>query len=63
MFNKVTDYFKSSFAELSKVTWPNRQQIISLTIIVIVFSLVVSTFIGAVDWGFARVIQKVVFHG
>ena len=63
MFNKIADYFKDSFAELGKVTWPNRSQIISLTTIVIVFSLVVSSFIGAVDWGFSRVIERVITHG
>lgn len=63
MFNKVADYFKSSWAELIKVNWPNRNQIVSLTVIVIVFSLVVSSFVGAVDWGFARAIEKVIFNG
>ncbi len=63
MFNKIADYFKDSFAELAKVSWPNRSQIISLTTIVIVFSLVVSSFVGAVDWGFSRLIEKVITHG
>lgn len=63
MFNKVADYFKNSYAELTKVNWPTRSQIVNLTIIVIAFSLVLAGFIGAVDYGFSRVIQRVLFHG
>lgn len=39
--------------ELSKVTWPTKQELIGSTIVVIVLSLILSIFIGIVDYGLA----------
>jgi len=52
--NVVSDYIKSSFQELTKVTWPTKNQAVRLTIIVFVFCLVFSVALGAVDFGFSE---------
>ena len=50
--NPITAYLKSSFEELRKVTWPTKEQTVRLTIIVAVFSLIVSAIFGVLDYGF-----------
>ena len=57
--NVVTNYIKESFTELSKVTWPTRNQAVKLTIIVLVFCLVMAGVIGAVDLGFNKLYEMV----
>lgn len=46
-------YFSDSFSELRKVTWPTKEQLVELTIIVIIFSLVVALILGVLDYGFS----------
>lgn len=53
MFEKATRFLKEVRFELSKVTWPTKQELIGSTIVVIVLSLILSIFIGIVDYGLA----------
>jgi preprotein translocase subunit SecE len=54
------DYLSASRAELAKVSWPNRQQTIRLTILVIAFSLVMAAVLGSLDAIFQGLVQKVI---
>jgi len=49
--NAVKKYLRSSFEELSKVTWPTKNQAVRLTMIVLGFCLVIAIVLGAVDFG------------
>jgi preprotein translocase subunit SecE len=40
--------------ELKKVTWPTRQQTIEKTILVIIVSVIVGIYIGALDYLFTQ---------
>ena len=51
MFNLIK-YFKEVREELTKVSWPTRQQTIQKTILVITVSVVVGIYIGALDFLF-----------
>ena len=55
----VPRYFRDSFSELAKVTWPNRKQSRQLTFAVIVFACIFAALVSAVDSGFDRVFKKV----
>ena len=44
--SKLGEYLKETKAELKHVSWPTRNQAILFTVIVVVFSLVVSLFLG-----------------
>lgn len=46
----IKQYIKSSFQELSKVTWLTKNQAVKLTIIVLVFCLVSAFVLGFVDY-------------
>lgn len=49
MFEKVTRFLKEVRAELGKVTWPTKHELVGSTIVVIVVCTIVSIFIGIVD--------------
>jgi preprotein translocase subunit SecE len=59
----LVEYFAASRAELAKVTWPNRRQAARLTMLVIVFSLVMAAILGALDWAFLNLVQKIIVKG
>jgi len=48
--NPIVNYFKESREELAKVTWPSRRDTINHTILVVVISLAMAAFFGALDY-------------
>ena len=48
--NKVVLFFKDSYAELKKVVWPSRQEVVSSTWIVIISTLIFAGVLGLVDF-------------
>jgi preprotein translocase subunit SecE len=55
----VWTFLKQVVAELRKVIWPNRKQMISYTTVVLVFLVFMVALIGGVDLGFARLVSWV----
>jgi preprotein translocase subunit SecE len=49
--------------ELKKVTWPTRQELIRLSIIVLIVCLIVGLILGGVDYGFTQLVTKVFLGG
>ena len=45
-------FYRQVVAELRKVVWPTRQQLITYFIVVMVFVIVVMTFVSLLDLGF-----------
>jgi len=45
----VTEYVKDVRVEMSKVTWPSRNELRDSTLVVIVMVFLVAVFIGIVD--------------
>jgi len=54
MFNKTIQFLKEIRVELGKVTWPNKNELIGSTIVVVVVSLLLSAFTGVVDFILSR---------
>lgn len=52
--NFIGRYFRESAAELRKVSWPTRKEATRLTMIVLVVVAVMSSFLAALDFVFAR---------
>ena len=46
---KIKKFLKEVVAELRKVTWPSKDELIGSTIVTIVVSTIVAIFIGIVD--------------
>ena len=53
-------FVKQSYDELKKVTWPTSDEVIRLTVAVIIISLAVAFFLGALDALFAKIVQVIV---
>ncbi len=43
--------------ELKKVTWPSRKEVIRLTLVVIIISLIIGMYVGALDIAFAKFLE------
>lgn len=55
--NKIFQYLREVKNEMRKVVWPSRKETVKMTLIVILFSLLVSFFLGAVDLGLIKLIE------
>ncbi len=60
MANKVTRFFSEVKAEMKKVSWSTRKELISSTWIVIISVFLLALFIGIVDFIISRAINLVV---
>ena len=58
--NIVTRYVKSSFEELTKVTWPTKNQAVRLTVIVLAFCIFFGTFLTLADLGLTELYKLVI---
>ena len=58
-FAFVWNYLKQVVAELRKVIWPNRKQMVSYTTVVLVFLAFMVALIGLVDLGLAKLVMLV----
>ena len=55
-FTFVVNYIRQVIAELRKVIWPNRKQMVNYTIVVLLFLAFMTTLIGLVDLGLAKLV-------
>ena len=60
MFGKVKLFIGELRQEFKRINWPSRQETIKMSTIVIVISLVVAAFLGALDFLFLTVIERLV---
>jgi preprotein translocase subunit SecE len=54
MKTAVQTYWRETVAELEKVTWPSKDELVGSTIVVMVVSLILGFFIFGVDLVLAR---------
>lgn len=55
----VWNYLKQVVAELRKVIWPNRKQMVGYTTVVLAFLVFMVALIGGVDFGLAKLVMWV----
>ena len=55
--HKATNYFTEVRSELKKVEWPKREDAVKLTVTVVVMTIIVGLFVGALDFTFARLLE------
>jgi len=58
----IVRFAQESWSELRKVTWPTQEQVIRLTLLVVLISFVVSAYIFAFDNVFHLVVDKGVLN-
>lgn len=57
---QVLAYLSEVRLELSKVTWPKRNEVIKLTLIVFIISGIVGAYTGALDFVFTKLLEFLV---
>ncbi|HOT98820.1 MAG TPA: preprotein translocase subunit SecE [bacterium] len=57
MFQKIANFVRDVRAEMSKVSWPNRDQLKGQTLVVIFVSLFFAVFIFLIDHGLSTLIK------
>lgn len=59
LLHKSLQFLREVRIELKKVTWPSRKQTMGSTVVVIVLVMVISLFLGVVDFGLSSLIRAV----
>jgi preprotein translocase subunit SecE len=54
----IIKFFTEAKAELTKVSWPNRQELVRYTILVVIISLAVAIFLGVLDVAFSYLVEN-----
>lgn len=55
--NILVQYIQDAREELSKVSWPSRQQTTNSTVLVVAVSVAVAVFLGAADYGLNKLLE------
>ncbi|RJQ40189.1 MAG: preprotein translocase subunit SecE [Nitrospiraceae bacterium] len=58
MFNRIKEFFKEVKIEIKKVVYPNKDELIGSTWVVIIAVVVVSLFLGVVDLGLSKLVSR-----
>jgi len=56
MIEKIKQFFSDVKVETKKVVYPNREELIGSTWVVIITVVVISVFLGVVDLGLAKIV-------
>jgi len=56
MFDKVGKFFLEVKVELSKVSWPTRQELIASTWLIIIMTALLAAYIGLVDLALSKLL-------
>jgi len=60
LITKIRTYFSEMIAEMKKVTWTRRRELLASTGVVILLSLIVAVFIGLVDFIFFHLLKLII---
>ena len=58
MFEKIKSFLSETRAEMRKVTWPTRDELIESTKIVIIATFVITLFVGFIDQLLTMIIRR-----
>jgi preprotein translocase subunit SecE len=56
---RISLFYRQVIAELRKVIWPTRKELVTYTSVVIVFVVVVIAYVTVLDFGFSKAILAV----
>jgi len=58
MFNRIKEFLKEVNIEVRKVIYPSKDELKGSVLVVIVAVVMVSIFLGVVDLGLSKVVEK-----
>ena len=56
---RVSLFYRQVIAELRKVIWPTRKELVTYTSVVVVFVMIVIAYVTALDFGFSKAILAI----
>lgn len=56
-------FFREVYAELRRAVWPSREETVRLTALVIAIALAFAFFLGAVDYLFSLLVNRLLVGG
>lgn len=56
---RIREFTREALVEFRKVNWPNQPQLINSTAVVVAVTVAVAFFLGAVDIGLARIVERI----
>ena len=60
--HRTRSFFQEVKAETKKVTWPSRGELYGATAVVAAVTLILSVFLGSVDFGIGHIMQFLLFR-
>ena len=60
MFRGIRQYLTEAWSELKKVSWPTREQVRNLTVLVFVVSFAIGLYITVLDFAFSQLVGRLV---
>ncbi len=59
MIKKISEYIKGVRLEVKKVTWLSKQEMLGSTVVVGVFSILISIFLFVIDFGLSELVSRI----
>ncbi len=59
MIKKAVNYLRDVRTEMSKVSWPTREELTESTVIVIILSMVLAVFVFGIDQTLSNIIKVI----
>ena len=60
LYKRIKNYLADVWVVMKKVSWVQRKELFTTTLVVIVFSTILAFFIGVVDFVFSRLLSIVI---
>lgn len=57
---RIPKYLKEVRVELSKVIWPKKDEVVKLTLTILLISIIIGAFIGLLDISFTKLLETVI---
>lgn len=54
------DFLQEVRLELTKVVWPKREEVIKLTLIVLIISGIIGAYVGGLDYAFTKILELII---
>jgi len=57
--DKIKEFLTDVRKEMKKVSWPSQQELVDYTIVVVIFTIILSAFIFGVDQVYSTILEAV----
>ena len=60
IMQKIIQFLSEAKAELKKVAWPTPKQTMASTSVVVIIVLIISLYLGIIDYGLAKLVKLII---